>query len=144
MRRVVALIVLCALALVSTEISSGANPSLRSALAYIRAKCGKTAEPNTSMWTGVFAFNAIYGNCRAGDGTDQHIWFFVGGRFVGVNTRTPSKSIIGLWRDNRTLAFMYVLYRSSDPNCCPTGGGKIVRYRWNGKRVVALDALPHP
>ena len=136
----------CALALAPAAIASasGTNPRLQSAVRYVRAECGTTAEPNTSMWMNGSAFNAIYGNCKAGDGTDQHIWFFVGGRFVGVNTRTPSKSIIGLWRDNRTLAFMYVLYRSSDPNCCPTGGGKIVRYRWNGKRVVALDALPHP
>jgi hypothetical protein len=96
------------------------------------------------MWMSGAAFNAIYGNCKAGDGTDQYIWFFVGRRFVGIDAHAPSKSIIGLWRDDKTLAFMYVLYRSSDPNCCPTGGGRIVRFRWNGKRVVALDRLPHP
>jgi hypothetical protein len=55
---------------------------------------------------------------------------------------TRLKEIIGIWRDDQAMAFMYVLYRSGDPNCCPTGGGKIVRFRWNGKRVVALDRLP--
>lgn len=144
MKRLVVLGVVAALVLMPAVIASGANPSLRSAVRYVRAKCGSTAEPNTSMWMNGFAFNAIYGNCKAGDGTDQHIWFFVGGRFVGVDSRMPSKSIIGLWRDDKTLAFMYVLYRSSDPNCCPTGGGKVVRFRWNGKRVVALDRIPHP
>lgn len=140
-----ALTILGALALASTTIaSSGANPTLRSAVNYVHAKCGTTAEPNTSIWMKGTAFNAIYGNCRAGDGTDQHIWFFAGGRFVGMDARTPAKSIIGLWRDDRTLAFMYVLYRSSDPNCCPTGGGKIVRFRWNGRHIVALGRLPHP
>jgi len=144
MRRAVALTVVGALALASTAIpSSGANPTVRSAVRYVRAKCGTSAEPNTSMWMSGTTFNAVYGNCRTGDGTDQHIWFFAGGRFVGMDSRTPSKSIIGLWRDDRTLAFMYVLYRSSDPNCCPTGGGKIVRFRWSGTRVVALDRLPH-
>jgi hypothetical protein len=144
MRRVVALAVVGALALASVSMASGVNPSLQSAVKYVRAKCGTTAEPNTSMWTSGTEFNAIYGNCKAGDGTDQHIWFFVRGRFVGIDSHTPRKSIIGLWRDDKTLAFMYVLYRSSDPNCCPTGGGKIVRFRWNSKRVVALDRLPHP
>jgi hypothetical protein len=37
---------------------------------------------------------------------------------------------------------MYVLYRRQDPLCCPTGGGKIVRFRWNGRRFRALDRSP--
>jgi hypothetical protein len=112
------------------------------ALQYVRGKCGINAEPVSSMWMHDFAFNALYGNCMAGDGRDQHIWFFFRGRFVGTDTRDSSKEIIGIWRDDQAMAFMYVLYRSGDPNCCPTGGGKIVRFRWNGKRVVALDRLP--
>ena len=73
-------------------------------------------------------FNALYGNCLAGDGRDQHIWFFDGGHLIGMDTREPdsSKEIIGLWRDEDTIAFMYVLFRSADTNCCPTGGGEIV------------------
>jgi hypothetical protein len=59
--------------------------SLRSAVRYVRAECGTIAEPNTSMWMNRAVFNPIYGNCKAGDGTDQHIWFFVGGRFVGTD-----------------------------------------------------------
>jgi hypothetical protein len=40
------------------------------------------------------------------------------------------------------VALMYVLYRRNDPNCCPTGGGKIVRFHWTGRRLVALDRIP--
>jgi hypothetical protein len=47
-----------------------------------------------------------------------------------------------LWRDDTTIALMYVLYRNSDALCCPTGGGKIVRFHWNGSRLVALDRIP--
>jgi len=98
------------------------------------------------MWMAGWTFNALYGNCRAGDGTDQHIWFFAGRHLVGMDTKEPdsSRAIIGLWRDSNTLAFMYVLYRPSDPDCCATGGGKIVRFRLSAHRVVALDALPPP
>jgi len=87
-------------------------------------------------------FNALYGNCRAGDGRDQHVWFFVGHRFAGTAALTASRDIVGLWRDDRTIAFLYVLHRARDPNCCPTGGGKVVRFRLGGSSVRVLDALP--
>jgi hypothetical protein len=94
------------------------------------------------MWIHGWAFNALFGNCRAGDGRDQHVWFFAGPRFVGTDAPSSSKDVVGVWRDGDTIAFLYILYRRHDANCCPTGGGSIVRFRWNGKRVVAVDPLP--
>jgi hypothetical protein len=94
------------------------------------------------MWVHGARFNALYGNCRAADGRDQHIWFFAPHRFIGTDARTSSREIVGLWRDDKTIAFMYVLYRARDPNCCPTGGGKIVRFRLSGTVVRVLDAIP--
>jgi len=32
--------------------------------------------------------------------------------------------------------------RGDDALCCPTGGDKIVRFRWTGKRFRALDRPP--
>jgi hypothetical protein len=89
-----------------------------------------------------FHFNALYGDCGGGDGGDQRIWFFDGSRFLGTDAPTSSASIVGLWRDLNTIAFMYVLYRPKDALCCATGGGRIVRYHWTGKRIVRLDPLP--
>ena len=94
------------------------------------------------MWVSAFGFNALYGNCRAGDGRDQHIWFFEHGRFAGTDAPNSSHSIIGLWRDDRTMGFLYVLYRQSDSEAAPTGGGATVRFRWSGNRVDRLDPLP--
>jgi LppP/LprE lipoprotein len=124
--------------------SSAAHGSdLGKAMAYVKKQCpGGQRAISHQMWTSDFAFNALYGNCLAEDGTDVHIWFFDRGRFVGKDARTASHSIIGLWRNDKTLAFMYVLYRQSDPNCCATGGGAVVRFRWTGKRVRRLDPLP--
>lgn len=96
------------------------------------------------MWQTGWSFNALYGNCLAADGGDQHVWFFDHGRFIGKDARTRSHDIIALWRNDRTIAVMYVLYRQSDPDCCATGGGAIVRFRWNGKRVRPLAPLPRP
>ena len=89
-------------------------------------------------WT----FNALYGDCGGGDGHDQRIWFFARSRFVGNDAPRSSAEIIGLWRNGDTIAFLYVLYRRSDALCCPTGGGAVVRFRWTGRRVVALDPIP--
>jgi hypothetical protein len=97
---------------------------------------------SNSMWVESESFNALFGNCRAVDGRHQRVWFFVGRRVVGVDSPTSSREIVGLWRDSDTIAFLYVLYRRDDSNCCPSGGGAIVRFQWNGRRVVALDPMP--
>jgi hypothetical protein len=94
------------------------------------------------MWIGGLRFNALYGNCRAGDGRDQHIWFFDRGRFIRTDARKSSHWIIGVWRDDKTIAFLYLLYRQSDAECCPTAGGASVRFRLMGKRLRRLDPLP--
>ena len=120
------------------------DPNLLRAEAFVDRQCPKLERAiSAEMWIGQ-RFNALYGNCLAGDGRDQHIWFFLGGRFIGSDTREPnsSKEIFGVWRARDVIAFMYVLYRPHDPNCCPTGGGKIVRFQLRDGRLVRLDALP--
>jgi hypothetical protein len=131
------------LGVVSPEVHP--DPNLVKAEALVDRQCPKLERAiSADLWLGGTRFNALYGNCSAGDGRDQHVWFFAGSRFVGQDTREPdsSKDIIGVWRDSDTIAFMYVLYRRPDTNCCATGGGKIVRFRLEGDRVKALDRLP--
>jgi hypothetical protein len=121
------------------------DPTLARALAAVRKQCPpRYAEISTTEWMSGWRFNVLYGNCLAGDGRDQHVWFFAGSRLIGMDTKEPdsSKDIIGLWRDSDTFAFMYVLYRRNDANCCPTAGGAVVRFRLADGRVVALEKLP--
>jgi LppP/LprE lipoprotein len=40
------------------------------------------------------------------------------------------------------IALNYRLFDPKDPQCCATAGTTVVRYRWNGRRVVALDRVP--
>lgn len=145
MRRMIAFVTLVGLVLGSWAAAAD-DPNLRSALAYVDGQCPKTTRfISTSDWMTGSKFNALYGNCLAGDGINQRIWFFSSGRYLGSDTQEPdsSREIIGLWRTGDTLAFMYVVYRRLDPDCCPTGGGKIVRFRLEGGRVVRLDPLPN-
>lgn len=135
-------------AVAATFVAAGSaarDPNLAAALATVHRQCPQAeAQISTGVWMAGWAFNALYGNCNAGDGHDQHVWFFGGGRLLGMDTREPdsSKAIVAMWRDDRTIAFLYVLYRRSDPLCCPTGGGTIVRFRIAGDHVAALDKLP--
>jgi hypothetical protein len=76
------------------------------------------------------------------DGYDRRAFFFIHGRFVGNDAGSPSAQIIPLWQDDITAALMYVLYRRGDALCCPTGGGRIVRFRWNGSRLLPLGGVP--
>jgi hypothetical protein len=128
-------------AIASAAVSSG---NLRTAERYVSRHCHRGSVRSKNMWESdpTFRFNALYGDCGGGDGRDQRIWFFAGKHFVGTDARGSSGSIVGLWRDLNTIAFVYVLYRPQDALCCATGGGAIVRYRWTGKRVVRLDPLP--
>lgn len=81
-------------------------------------------------------------NARSGDGYAKKAFFFYRGRYLGTDTSQESASILVMWQDGETVALMYVLYRPQDPMCCPTGGGAIVRYHWNGARLVPLDPIP--
>jgi hypothetical protein len=139
------LLVLGSALFVAQAAPAAKGPNLLRAEAFVDKQCpADTREISSKMWMVGWKFNALYGNCRAGDGRDQHIWFFSGGRFIGSDTKEPfsTKEIFGVWRGGDIIAFMYVLYRPRDPNCCPTGGGKIVRFRLSGRRLVRLDPLP--
>src|SRR5579862_2631320 len=86
--------------------AAAADSNLSTALAYVDRECPKTTrEISRQVWMTGWKFNALYGNCLAGDGRDQHIWFFSGGRYIGSDTHEPfsSREIIGLWRDVDTI-----------------------------------------
>jgi hypothetical protein len=127
------------------------DPNLAKAEAFVDKQCpADTRGVSTGLWQHGWKFDVLYGNCRAEDGRDAHAWFFERGRFIGADVPTGSKShwifgshqIIGLWRDGDTVALLYVLYRPSDPECCATGGGAVVRYRLKAGSVHRLDPLP--
>jgi hypothetical protein len=144
---VLALCAACGGAAEKTGARAAKDPTLAKAELYIRHTCGRTASVRADFWgdSQYSLYNALYGNCKAGDGTDQHVWFFRRGRFIGSDTPAPwngSRRILPVWRDNVLFAFMYVTYRPMDPECCSTGGGKIVRFRLHGDEVKRLDPFP--
>jgi len=76
------------------------------------------------------------------DQTAQRAFFFADGRFAGNDTAKDSSGIRVAFVRPPVIGLTYALYAAGDPQCCPTDGSTTVRYRWNGKRVVPLDAVP--
>jgi hypothetical protein len=121
--------------------AGAASPGDRAAAAAVVKSKGYT--PDLRTWDGFFKLNVLIGTyTRSADGYNKRAFFFYGRRYLGTDASAPSAALQEVWRDERTIAILYILYRASDPNCCPTGGGKIVRFRWNGKRIAALDRIP--
>ena len=103
----------------------------------------KGYRPDLSTWDSFFKLNVLIGTfASSADGYNKRAFFFFGRRYLGTDAAAPSAQLEEVWRDDKTIALLYILYRGSDPNCCPTGGGAIVRFRWNGSRLVALDRIP--
>lgn len=78
---------------------------------------------------------------QSADGHTQQAFFFVNGRFLRTDA-SPSAGIQLAWRNNATIALSYAVYKRNEPMCCPSGGSMIVRYRWNGTQLQALDPMP--
>lgn len=103
----------------------------------------KGYRPDTHTWDSSFKLNMLIGTfAKSADGYNKRAFFFLGRRYLGTDAAAPSAQVQEVWRDDRTIALLYILYRRNDPLCCPTAGGAIVRFEWNGSRLVALDPIP--
>jgi hypothetical protein len=76
------------------------------------------------------------------DGTAQRAFFFAAGHLVGTDTSDDSAGIRIDSVSPPVIALAYRLFDPGDPQCCATAGTTIVRYRWEGRRVVPLDPIP--
>jgi hypothetical protein len=75
----------------------------------------------------------------ASGGTAGEIgWLF----FVGGSGWRPAGHATGyklvLIRSGRGLETVQPVYRSHDPNCCPTGGFDRTLRRWNGRKLAIV------
>ncbi len=85
----------------------------------------------------------VFGCCVVG----RKAFFFVRKRgFERTDVRRPSTTGLRVaWQRDGTVALRYgPLYREGDASCCPSGGTRTVRFRWNGVAVKVLDPIPSP
>jgi hypothetical protein len=77
-----------------------------------------------------------------GDGYGQRAFFFLGGRYLGTDTKEPSASLRIVSQSDTEIVLAYPLYRHQDPLCCPGGGQAIVHFQLNDGKLVPLQPIP--
>jgi hypothetical protein len=76
------------------------------------------------------------------EGYDQQAFFFVGGRYIGTDTKEPSASVKVLSQSDTEITLGYPLYRPGDPLGSPSGGVATVHFQLNNGKLAALNAIP--
>ncbi|HEX5853789.1 MAG TPA: LppP/LprE family lipoprotein [Solirubrobacteraceae bacterium] len=76
------------------------------------------------------------------DGYGQRAFFFVGGRYIGTDTKEPSATVKVLSQGDTEVTLSYSLYRDGDPLSSPSGGHASVRFELNDGRLTPLGTIP--
>ncbi|HEY7619133.1 MAG TPA: LppP/LprE family lipoprotein [Solirubrobacteraceae bacterium] len=83
---------------------------------------------------------AFGGVLNSADGTGEIVLLFRNLRFLGWASAYDAVHL-GVGTSGSAIAVTYGVYSGNDPFCCPHAR-KTVRYRWNGKRIVASGEPP--
>jgi hypothetical protein len=76
------------------------------------------------------------------DGYAQQAFFFVGGRYLGTDTKLPSATIKVIGQADTEVTLGYALYRKGDALVNPSGGEAHVTFQLNNGKLVALQNIP--
>lgn len=70
------------------------------------------------------------------------VFLFHQGCYLGTTTKDSRVSLTVEQARGDTVVVRYSRYEAGDPTCCPSLPDDVVRYRWNGSKVVPLDPIP--
>ena len=99
-------------------------------------------DPEIAPWHADHRLNAIGGVLKASaDGHFQRVFFFVNGRYIGLDSTQPSGSVQVANTSYDLVTVTYAIYQPSDALCCPSSR-QSVRYQWTGTKLVPLDPIP--
>jgi hypothetical protein len=135
---------------VAAAALSAPRCSLASARAAIRTTKprfpsldGGTARADPAFADAVVCFGGAMAVSIASGGTAGDV-AWIGFAPAGNGWR-PVKAVggykLGLFQYQDELEVVLPVYRSADPNCCPTGGFDRAFYRFDGKRLVVTELL---
>jgi hypothetical protein len=124
-----------------TQTTPSAPLDARSAaIAKVRALGYVPDDP--SQWNETQTLRVLVGTRKgSGDGYAKRAFFFVGRRYIGTDTSGDSAGVRVDGQSDTTITLAYALYGPHDALCCPGGTG-VVRYQWNGSKLVPLDPIP--
>lgn len=76
------------------------------------------------------------------DGYGQQAFFFVGGHYLGTDTKLPSATVKVVSQADTEVTLSYPLYRKGDPLSSPSGGQTHVTFELNNGKLVANGKIP--
>jgi LppP/LprE lipoprotein len=76
------------------------------------------------------------------DGYGQQAFFFVGGRYLGTDTKLPSATVKVVSQADTEVTLAYPLYRKGDALSSPSGGQTHVTFQLNNGKLVAMGTIP--
>lgn len=76
------------------------------------------------------------------DGYGQQAFFFVGGRYIGTDTKEPSATVRVLSQSATEVTLAYPLYRKEDSLGSPSGGQATVRFQLDNGKLTPLGTIP--
>jgi hypothetical protein len=76
------------------------------------------------------------------DGYGQQAFFFVGGHYLGTDTKLPSATVKVVSQADTEVMLSYPLYRKGDPLSSPSGGQTHVKFQLNNGKLVATGKIP--
>jgi hypothetical protein len=114
------------------------GPGLSAADRYVRLRL-RFPRVDSHEWKSGFALNWIVGFYPTGN----RVAFFVGSRYVGSDLDFGNIGRLGRLgrRSSAEATFAETLFRTQDQRCCPKGRTIDVKFRWNGRRLVATRPL---
>ena len=84
----------------------------------------------------------LLGAPTADDAGTRTAFFFVGRKFAGRDSDSPSANLRVVRTGERSVTLRYGLYEPGDRRCCPNGGSDQVRFRWDGEALAPADEIP--
>jgi LppP/LprE lipoprotein len=76
------------------------------------------------------------------DGYGQQAFFFVGGRYIGTDTKDPSATVKVVSQSDSEVTLAYPLYRPGDPLGSPSGGQATVRFQLDDGKLTPSGTIP--
>jgi hypothetical protein len=75
-------------------------------------------------------------------GMGQQAFFFVGGRYIGTDTKEASAAVSVVAQSDTEITLGYPRYRAGDAPGSPSGGQVTVRYQLNNGKLTAIGKAP--
>jgi hypothetical protein len=76
------------------------------------------------------------------DGYGQQAFFFLGGHYLGTDTKLPSATVKVVSQADTEVTLSYPLYRKGDALSSPSGGQTHVTFALNNGKLVATGTIP--